>query len=33
VREVLAALETGKEDKVAKSLVWNGYPGKGEPKR
>ncbi len=32
VREVLAALETGKEDKVSKPLVWNGYPAKGESK-
>ena len=33
VREVLAVLEAGKEDKVAKPLVWNGYPAKGEVKR
>ena len=32
VREVLAALEAGKEDKVSKPLVWNGYPAKGESK-
>jgi hypothetical protein len=29
VREVLATLEAGKEDKVSKPLVWNGYPAKG----
>ena len=33
VREVLAALESGKEDKVSKPLVWTGYPAKGEPKK
>lgn len=32
VREVLAALEGGKEDKVSKPLVWTGYPAKGESK-
>jgi len=28
VREILAILEAGKEDKVSKPLVWNGYPAK-----
>ena len=32
VREVLAALEAGKEVKVSKPLVWNGYPAKGANK-
>ena len=32
VREVLAQLESGKEDKVSKPLVWNGYPAKGDSK-
>ena len=32
VREVLGTLEAGKEDKLSKSLVWNGYPAKGESK-
>ncbi|HLJ11364.1 MAG TPA: hypothetical protein VKU82_09245, partial [Planctomycetaceae bacterium] len=32
VREVLATLEAGKENKVSKPLVWNGYPAKGESK-
>ena len=32
VREVLAVLEAGKEDKLSKPLVWNGYPAKGESK-
>jgi hypothetical protein len=33
VREVLAVLEGGKEDKVSKPLVWTGYPAKSEPKK
>jgi len=33
VREVLAILEAGKEDKVSKPLVWNGYPAKGEARK
>ncbi|MGE5193581.1 MAG: hypothetical protein ACM3U2_13890 [Deltaproteobacteria bacterium] len=33
VREVLATLEAGKEDKVSKPLVWSGYPAKGEAKK
>jgi len=33
VREVLATLETGKEDKVSRPLVWNGYPAKGAAKK
>ena len=32
VREVLATLEAGKEDKISKPLVWTGYPAKGESK-
>ena len=32
VREVLSVLEAGKEDKLSKPLVWNGYPAKGESK-
>jgi hypothetical protein len=32
VREVLATLEAGKEDKVSKPLVWSGYPAKRESK-
>jgi len=32
VREILKTLEGGKEDKVSKPLVWNGYPAKGESK-
>lgn len=32
VREVLKALESGKEEKLAKALVWNGYPVKSEQK-
>lgn len=32
VREVLAILEAGKEDKISKPLVWAGYPAKGEMK-
>lgn len=32
VREVLAILEAGKEDKISKPFVWNGYPAKGESK-
>src|SRR5262252_8117702 len=32
VREVLAVLEAGKEDMISKSLVWNGYPARGESK-
>jgi hypothetical protein len=32
VREVLAALEKGKEKSVSKILVWNGYPVKSEPR-
>jgi hypothetical protein len=30
VREVLSTLEKGTTDKVSKTLVWNGYPAKGE---
>lgn len=30
VQQVLAILETGKEDKVSKPLVWNGYPNMQE---
>jgi hypothetical protein len=30
VREVLAVLEAGKEDKISKPMVWNGYPVKGK---
>jgi hypothetical protein len=33
VREVLATLEAGKEDKVSKPLVWTGYPARGETKK
>ncbi len=33
VREVLAILEAGKEDKVSKPLVWNGYPVRGEARK
>jgi hypothetical protein len=32
VREVLKFLEQGKEDKISKPLVWQGYPAKGESK-
>lgn len=32
VLEVLAVLEKGKEKSVSKTLVWNGYPAKGESK-
>jgi len=32
-REVLATLESGKEDKWSKPLVWNGYPAKGEVRK
>jgi hypothetical protein len=32
VREVLATLEQGKEKSVSKTLVWGGYPAKGESK-
>ncbi|MBS0263490.1 MAG: hypothetical protein JSS02_16235 [Planctomycetes bacterium] len=28
VREILQILETGKEDKVSKPMVWSGYPVK-----
>ncbi len=30
VREVLATLEAGKEDKISKPLVWSGFPAKGK---
>ncbi len=32
VREILSALEKGKDDKLSKPLVWNGYPARGESK-
>lgn len=31
VQEILKSLETGETDKVAKPLVWNGYPRKAAP--
>lgn len=33
VREVLAALEKGKEAKISKTLVWSGYPVKPDHSR
>jgi hypothetical protein len=31
VQEILKALETGQSDKLAKPLVWTGYPKKAPP--